>query len=213
LAILLLLNSLAWMISLAARLEQVGIPEQARETSEALLPGNFPLPHPAVRAHGDWVSQHVGGRAFLATREAGSELVVPFYGTELAVVVRIGPDAGRVYVTVDGSPWPQLPSDDTGSYLVLHAPRAAIDEIRIATGLRPGLHVVTLINGGGAELAISSIEVTNRPSLGWVLALIAAALTGLLFLAIRQSWFALARASGWLRPVAQAWTVPDDGVA
>jgi len=204
LLVVLLLCSLAWIMLLTNRLNQVGIPEPGTVANEALLPGSVRLPHPAIRTKGDWVTQQVGGQAFLASREDGAALTIQFYGTELALIARIGPDAGRVYVTVDGSPSPQLPRDDTGSYLVLHAPRAATGEIPIATGLRPGLHIVTLTKGQRTELAVSSIKVTNRPALGWTFVLAITALIGLLFLAVRRCWLVLAHASGWFLPSDQA---------
>lgn len=212
-AVGLVLLASAWMLTVADRLNQVGIPRPDAAAGEALFPGNAALPHPAVSTQGDWVTQQVGGQTFLATRAAGATLTIPFYGTSLSLTARTGPDAGRVYVTVDGAPVPGLPRDDAGTFLTLRAPKAAGTVVLVTAELRPGHHVVTLTNTPGVELAVSSVEVSNRPGLGWVLSLAFSALTGLLFIAIRSSWRALAETRGWLRPVLPPEKVEDDSLA
>lgn len=209
----LILAIAAWMLTVADRLHQVGIPNPDDAAGPALYPGTTPLPHPAVRVEGDWVTQDVSGRTFLATRASGASSTIPFYGTALTLIARVGPDAGKVYVTVDGNPAPGLPSDETGSFLDLEASQASSEEIRVTIGLRPGYHVVVLVNGPDAELAISSVVVSNRPALGWVLSLVFAALTGLLFLSVCRWWLALAAARGWLPAASPPEMVEDDALA
>lgn len=198
-----------WLTTVAVRLDQVGIPAAAQETAASVFPGTTTLPAPAVETTGDWVVQDVAGQTFLATRTAGATLTIPFYGTTLAVTARTGPDAGRVYVSVDDSPARGLPVDERGSYVDLDAPRASTREIELTSGLRPGRHLAVLVNGSDGELAVQAVIVTNRPALGWVLALAFTATVGLLYLTVRRFWSSFAVTRGWLQTAYQ----PDLGHA
>lgn len=213
LAVVLSLFLAGWLLTVAERLHQVGIPVPGTGVQAALYPGVNTLPHPAVRADGDWVTQEVGGQRFLATRASDASLTIPFYGTALTLVARTGPDAGRVHVAIDGNPAAGLPSDETGSFLDLEAPQASTEEIPVISGLRPGYHVVVLQNGPDAEFAASSVEVSNRPALGWVLLLLFTSLGGLLFLSVRRWWLALASDRGWLSRASPPGTVDDNALA
>ncbi len=213
LAVVLSLFLAGWLLTVADRLHQVGIPAPGTGVQAALYPGANSLPHSAVRADGDWVTQEVGGERFLATRASDASLTIPFYGTALTLIARTGPDAGRVYVTIDGNAASGLPSDETGSFLDLEAPQASTEEIPVTSGLRPGYHVVVLQNGPDAEFAASSVEVSNRPALGWVLSLMFTSLGSLLFLSVRRWWLALAADRGWLSQATVPETADNDALA
>ncbi|MCS7001858.1 MAG: hypothetical protein NZ518_03315 [Dehalococcoidia bacterium] len=77
-----------------------------------LYPGRKSESHPAFAYAGAWSYQPYpdGAQFFLRTTQPGAAVAARFKGTELALVVNHGPEAGAVKVLIDGAPAPGLPN-------------------------------------------------------------------------------------------------------
>jgi hypothetical protein len=106
---------------------------------------------------------------------AGSSVSFAFFGTDLDLVSRRGPDAGLLWVQVDGAAASdqQLPRDAWGRGVAdLTAPQEEWQAtVPLAHGLAAGEHRVTLTVAAGA-VTLDGIVVDNRPgfpmSLLWI---------------------------------------------
>src|SRR6185437_4083751 len=121
-AIVGLLVALIWALNLETRLPALRIAEQppAGTTQKILEPGSFKADDPAIARTGNWFTQTLGSTATASTSAsqvtstAGSEMTLRFYGTDISMNARIGPESGEVNVTVDGGTSSVLPSDSFG---------------------------------------------------------------------------------------------------
>jgi hypothetical protein len=147
-----------------------------------------------IRRWGDWQPTHDPGRsgyAYLASSEPGNRLTLTFLGSDLHLLVRRGPDGGRLVVSVDGisGRGTALPRDDFGqAYLDLYSPKEEWVTVPLVQGLGrqlpPQAHRLELIvseerhdASSGHLCALDAFEVEYRRS--YVLFGIS---TGLLFL-------------------------------
>lgn len=190
--------ALYWFVTICSLLGRLGLPPAS--THGVLRPGITFLPAPGVETTGTWVRQQFADQAYLATRQPGATLQLTFAGTDVALVVRRSPDAGRVSIRIDGQFPNGLPRDESGAYLSLKATTAVTTEVSLAAGLMPGIHHVTLENGDG-EFAILAIRVRNWPPLDWAVALGIVGYSLVLFGAILHFWRTLAQMRGWLPTV------------
>jgi hypothetical protein len=195
--VVLLLLALVWWASVLARLATSDT--TSRRPLDALTVGTTSLPDPRVETTGEWVVQTVGGERFVATRTAGDTLRFRFVGTEVAVTVRLGPDAGPVAVRIEqeqssGShASPRIQSQE----LDLRRSVATAGTVTLADELAPGLHAVEIRNLEAAELAVTAVVVGNRPSIGWAWATPTALALLLLVPALHAWWRLLATRLGW----------------
>lgn len=190
--------ALYWFVTICSLLGRLGLPPAS--THGVLRPGITFLPAPGVETTGTWVRQQFADQAYLATRQPGATLQLTFAGTDVALVVRRSPDAGRVSIRIDGQFPNGLPRDESGTYLSLKATTAVTTEVSLAAGLMPGIHHVTLENRDG-EFAILAIRVRNWPPLDWAVALGIVGYSLVLFGAILHFWRTLAQMRGWLPTV------------
>ncbi len=105
----------------------------------------------------------------------GAEVTSAFSGTDLDLVVRRGPGAGRLLVTVDGYPVPSLPQDALRrSYLDLEASTEEWQaRMAVIRGLPDGQHEVKMEAEGPA--VIDGLVVDRRPTFSWPLAFLGTA--------------------------------------
>ena len=130
-------------------------------------PGRYPADHPTGHYEGDW--RLVGGRADIGhpgdglIREPDS-LTIPFYGTELGLMVRRGDYWAWLEVTVDGEPANALPKDEEGrSYVILYDPRWREATVSLTKGLTEGFHRVRIVpHGGWGQWAIQGWVVSRE---------------------------------------------------
>jgi hypothetical protein len=131
--------------------------DAVQDATGALLvapPGHFEETNPAVAAEADWrgmIAEEASGRGYFESDKPGASLTFTFQGHSVDLILRRGPQEGRLLVTLDGRTVAGLPADDQGrSYLDLRAPTAMWQtRLPIASGLAPGRHVVRLTVGEG----------------------------------------------------------------
>lgn len=97
----------------------------------------------------------------MVTRQPGAIATIRFWGDGLDLLVRRGPDEGRVWITLDGKMVPGLPLDVNGhSYIELSSPK---DEwqvsVPIARDITRGNHTVELVVGQNGEVALDAYTV------------------------------------------------------
>lgn len=126
--------------------------------------------------------------------QSGDQANFRFWGTDVGLRVRRADYHARFYVDVDGQPAGELPSDDTGTTLVLNSPDQSTEYVsvqRIASNLAPGEHTLTLTaHRGSDQWALNGFSVSYRPpDTTYRATLIALAVLALLvaFLAVRQA--------------------------
>lgn len=195
--ILLLLGSgillflvLIWLIDMEQRLPDVRAPREFSESSilsghAIMAPGYHEADEVDTAQSGEWIEQEIGDSTWLATDTPGSQIQAAFYGTDVYLVARIGPEAGRAYVRVDGEPVSGLNEDESGTYSDLWAGEASDQSILVASGLAHGEHVVEVTAGGEGEVAISGFDVVANTPFQWAFLLAYIGIGGGLFMLIR----------------------------
>ncbi|HET7035497.1 MAG TPA: hypothetical protein VFI42_07445, partial [Thermomicrobiaceae bacterium] len=117
---------------------------------------------------------------------AGNTLRMAFYGTELILTARVGPESAKIYATIDGVPVPDLPRDDRGSYLTLRSSDQTVDrELVLARGLSYQEHHVELLSAGSGTVAISQVRVVAQSPFPWAFSMLEVTLAAGIFLALR----------------------------
>ena len=125
-------------------------------------------------------------------------MTLRFYGTDLTMTARIGPESGKVYVSVDGQQSSVLPVDEHGSYVDFYADQAQEDTILIAHGLAHRDHTVKIVTDGPAEVAISGFAVSANTPFPWAFIFLYVALTAALFVLIRLIAIRFFRRFEWI---------------
>jgi hypothetical protein len=200
LGILALMLAGVWIMTLQRDLPGVRAPRDP--SSSEVLPGRAVLPPGSTLIHsvdaeleGDWVTQQIGESDWLATDLEGSGLRAAFYGTEIYLTVRVGPDASLAYVAIDNQPLDHLPDDEFGSYLSLWAGQASDRSILLASNLAHGEHIVDVVAGGDGELAISGFTVEASTPLPWAFVFAYAGVALGIFALLRSILFTVHRES------------------
>jgi hypothetical protein len=158
-------------------------------------PGHFEETNPAVVAEPGWrgtIAPQASGQAYYASKEPGTSATFTFQGHSVDLIARLGPDGGRLLVTLDGRAIAGLPTDDQGrSYLDLNS---ALDvwqaRLPIAAGLAPSQHVVrlTVSETEPALCNIDAFEVNAGKPPGFPVALTTGLGLGLLLAAAALIW-------------------------
>lgn len=203
-AVPVLLGLLLWGMYVEARLPDVRVPRAAAvgalQEGGILYPGAHAIVGSPATTTGDWVQQPLGSVTSLATDKPGSAISIKFFGTKIAMTARVGPESGRVYVTIDGGPVPHLPTDSRGSYLDLEATQAMDQSVPIAAGLAHQLHTLTLENGPDGVFALSGFSIVSETPVPWAFTIFYGFGVVLLFLALRGIGIGVARRLGWWLP-------------
>jgi hypothetical protein len=174
--ILILVIAVAWLANLEQTLPDIRTPRDQSTSSvlpghALLMPGNTEIHDVDSQLEGDWVTQEIGESDWLATDLRGSSLRAAFYGTDLYLMARVGPDASRAYVTVNDRPIDHLPRDDEGSYVNLWSSQTSDQPILLARNLAHGEHMVHVVADGDGELALSGFTVETSIPFPWAFAL------------------------------------------
>ena len=189
----------AWAVRFAERAPTLRLPPATPPSAQApsfLPPGTYSPFTPGVSPNGDWYTQDIGGIQYLTTETAGSTLTFAFYGTRVTALARNGPEAGLMYVSVDGQPVSGLPTDDEGSYVDLEALQAADELITVADGLRHGQHTITVRNGSG-ELAVRELHVETAVPMPWAFATLLSTVALITFFSVRALLSRIAGSGSW----------------
>jgi hypothetical protein len=147
---------------------------------------------------GEWYEQEISGTRMLVSEQADEVISFRFYGTDVEIIARVGPEAGRVYVEIDGRPVSGLLQDERGSYVTLRTTQAANRSITVASGLAHEEHEIALSNGGAGEFALSDFVITARTPFQWAFITLYGALALAIFATLRALALDLVRQRGWL---------------
>ncbi len=184
---------------------RIAEPPPAGATNRVLEPGSYQADDPAIVRSGNWYTQTLGSTTPAATSSSmvtsttGSTMTLIFYGTDLSMDARIGPESGEVQVSIDGGTSSILPSDDKGSFVDLSGNQAEETSILLATGLAHHDHTMTITSASDAVVAISRFQITASTPFPWAFTILYSGLAMLLFVVMRSAVIAFSQDRGWLR--------------
>jgi hypothetical protein len=205
-AIIALFLALIWVVRLEATLPSIRVGASSATATGGLTtldPGTYLAENKSIVLSGAWFVQTLGTStsapsSSTVTTTPGSSMTLRFYGTDLSMMARIGPESGKVHVSVDGQESSVLPADGQGSFVDFSASQAENQEILLATGLAHRDHTLRITSDGAAEVAISSFAISANTPFPWAFVLLYVALFGMLFLLIRAEVIRICRRLGWL---------------
>ncbi|MGA7672536.1 MAG: hypothetical protein WBW04_19085 [Nitrolancea sp.] len=198
--------ALIWVMNLESTLPSIRVGDQPISTGAArtLEPGTYTAENDAISLSGNWFRQTLGSNessnitSLVVTGTSGSVMSFRFYGTDLSMAARIGPESGKVYVSIDGNPSTLLPTDSKGSYLDLFAEQAEDQSIPIASGLAHRDHDVTITSDGTDQVAISGFAIAANTPFPWAFVFLYVALGSALFVLVRMSVIGVCRRLRWM---------------
>lgn len=178
-------------------------------------PGLYQETSPAVERHGQWqhiINPEAESGAWIRSERATDSLTLTFQGQQVDLVTRMGPDGGRLLVSLNGRTVSGLSTDAQGaSYVSLYSAEELIGaRIPLVRNAGPGKHTLRLTvapnadpESAGLETVIDALDVRAGapqpfpigPALGTVAGL---ALNGWL---LRRIW----RRLRWTLPGSDAW--------
>lgn len=196
----LLIAATAWLASLEVTLPEIRMPrdnvsESALPGHELMMPGSIDIESVDPELEGDWVSQEIGEMDWLATDLQGSRMRAAFYGTDLSMIIRMGPEASRAYVRVNEEPVEHLSQDELGSYANLWSGETTDQPVVLARNLAHGEHVIEIIADGEGELAVAGFDVSATTPFPWAFVLAYIGLGGGLLLLTRSLLYSINRQS------------------
>ncbi len=206
LGVMCIMMSLTWVMNLEGTLPSIRVGDRTNGNAAAqtLEPGSYSAENRSIALSGDWFQQTIGSNgsstvtSLVVTAASGSVMSFRFYGTDLSIAARIGPESGTVYVTIDGDPSTVLPTDSKGSYLDLFAEQAEDQTMLIASGLSHRDHVVTITSDETNQVAISGFVISANTPFPWAFVFLYVALAAALFVLVRMSVVAICRQLGWI---------------
>ena len=184
---------------------RIAEPPPGGTTVRVLEPGDYQANDPAIILNGNWYTQTLGSTNAISTSSSmvtstnGSTMTLIFYGTDLSMNARIGPESGKIGVSIDGGASSVLPSDGSGSFVDLSGNQAEETSILLATGLAHHDHTLVIQSKGDADVAISSFEVTASTPFPWAFTILYSGIAMLLFVVVRSGAIAMSQDRGWLR--------------
>ncbi len=199
-----LVLALTWVMNLESTLPSIRIGTANASSATILEPGDHLAEDKGISLSGNWFKQSLGTAnpavtsTSMVTTTSGSSMSFRFYGTDLSMIARIGPESGEVYVSVDGQPSPILPVDNRGSYVDLSGTQAEDQSIQIASGLAHKDHTVVISSVGTSQVAISGFVVNANTPFPWAFVVLYVALTAALFVLVRYTVIAVSRRMGWI---------------
>lgn len=171
-------------VDFTPRLVYYRVQEAAQELLGPVGPGHYQETNPSVILDGEWqavIEPQASGQAQVVSDVEGTSLTFTFVGENVDLIARLGPDGGRLAVTLDGQAVNGLARNGEGeSYVDLFSPIARWQQ-RMPLVDQPdeGEHTLQLIvlergslASEGNLVAIDALEVTTgeRPSLAYVIA-------------------------------------------
>ena len=113
-------------VDFTPRLVYSAVEEATRAYQRPVGPGYYQETNPAVSLSGGWtavIEPNASGQAQVVAEAAGSTATLTFAGENVDVIAPMGPDGGRLAVTLDGRRVDGLPRNDQGlSYIDLFSP-------------------------------------------------------------------------------------------
>lgn len=183
LAIPLLLLGFGWTVRVQQQLPQIH--RSTSPTAAVLGPGSHPPDAQGIVSSPGWYWQVFGSSRSLVSSTSGSALDLRFYGTEVILTARIGPESGRIYVLVDGAPAPGLSQDEHGSYISLEGAQAEDTPLVLTRSLAYQEHRLQLVAAGPGSVAISRLQVVAQPPFPWAFTILELTVATALFAVLR----------------------------
>lgn len=161
--------------------------------SEAAPTGFVPVGARSLRYQGRWTSQELPPQVYRTTAATEDSVTIQFKGSTLTAFLRQSLDAGTISLTLDGEDIGTIPATSLQTLQAVNAP------LELVSGLDYGIHELTLTLASEGSLTIGGAVVDReRPSL-WPVALMTLAAIAILFIAIRDVAYVVARKTGHLR--------------
>lgn len=206
-AIVAVIVALIWVMRLEATLPSIRVGQSVDSQPSGLTtlePGTYHAEDKSIALTGNWFTQTLGTStpsvtsSSVATTTPGSSMTLRFYGTDISMTARIGPESGKVYVSIDGHQSPALPADSQGSFIDFYAQQAENQQILLARGLAHRDHTIQITSDGSAEVAISDFAISANTPFPWAFVLLYVALISALFVLVRTVVIRVCRRFGWL---------------
>jgi hypothetical protein len=113
-------------VDFTPRLVYYAVKEAARQFAEPIGPGYYQETNPSITLGGSWqteVEDKASGQTEAVTTVAGSTVELSFVGQNVDLITSVGPDGGRLAVSLDGHPADDLPRNTDGqSHVDLFSP-------------------------------------------------------------------------------------------
>jgi hypothetical protein len=165
-------------VDFTPRLVYHAVEEAAGAFAGPAGPGYYQETNPSLTLTGDWqieVDEEASGKSQAVTAVAGDTVQVSFIGQNVDLIASVGPDGGRLAVTLDGHPVDDLPRNTDGqSYVDLFSPvRRWQQRLPLVYQVDDAEHSLLLtvlersnLASHGSLIAIDAVEVTRgeRPS-------------------------------------------------
>jgi hypothetical protein len=165
-------------VDFTPRLVYYAVEEAARPFTGPAGPGYYQETYPSLALTGSWqteVDEEASGQSQAVTAVAGDTVEMSFNGQNVDLIASVGPDGGRLAVTLDGHPVDDLPRNTDGqSYIDLFSPvRRWQQRFPLVNQVDDAEHTLLLtvlersnLASNGSLIAIDAVEVTRgeRPS-------------------------------------------------
>ncbi len=160
-------------VDFTPRLVYYAVQEAAQEFAGPAGPGYYQETNPSVTLDGAWqteVDEKASGQTQAVTAMAGSTVELSFVGQNVDLIASVGPDGGRLAVSLDGHPVDALSTNTEGhSYVDLFSPvRRWQQRIPLVYQVDDAEHAVLLtvldradLASSGTLIAIDAFEVTR----------------------------------------------------
>ena len=181
-------------VDFTPRLVYYAVEQAAQGLQEPLGPGYYQETNPALVFDGEWqpvIDRQASAQAHLLSEAVGSAVTLTFVGENADLIASIGPEGGRLGVSLDGHTVDNLPRNGQGqSYIDLFSPvrqwQRRVPLVFQADDIEHTLVLTVLeranLASEGNQIAIDAFEITRgeRSSLPYAVA-------GLLILAVVAS--------------------------
>ncbi len=176
------------------RLTSPEFQERALRVAET---GFAPMDASSMQYSGAWQDQHLEERTFRTTNQIGAEVVLPFRGTGITAIMRIGPESGNIIVEIDGKVVGGGAEQSSDEWDLTWTTTSDIP-IELVSGLDNGDHVLSIRLAREGSLTLGGIVVERDQPFVWPVVLLTAGSLISLFYGIRSLVMLIGRRSGVL---------------
>jgi hypothetical protein len=171
-------------VDFTPRLVYYAVEQAAQVLEEPLSPGYYQETNPGLVFAGEWqpvIQLQASAQAHILSQAEGSAVTLTFVGENADLIASIGPDGGRLGVSLDGHSVDDLPKNDQGqSYVDLFGPvRQWQRRVPLVYQAADAEHTLVLtvlerasLASEGNQIAIDAFEITRgeRTSLPYAIA-------------------------------------------
>ncbi len=172
-------------------------PEFQQRAQRVAETGFTPMDAGSVQYSGAWQDQHLEERTFRTTNQIGAQVTLPFRGTGITSIMRIGPESGNVIVEIDGKVVAGGAEESSDEWDLTWITTSDIP-VDLVSGLDYGEHTLTIRLAREGSLTIGGIVVEREQPFVWPVVLLTAGSLISLFYGIRSLVMLIGRRSGVL---------------